>query len=223
MSETRQLATTQAYVDAFQAERSADWSGKRRREFDAHVQEVVDQADPATYVRVGERIDPFVLDEVDGGKVVLDDLLEHGPVVVLFFRYATCGPCIAALRGYQATLAGPLRQRGVPLVAVSPQVRDLLREIKDDNGLEFLVASDPGAELVGVLGIGYGHDEQAREAIRAQGADVGELLGTGDWTFPHPTAIVVARDRVVRFVDVHPNWMERTPEVTILEEVDKLV
>jgi hypothetical protein len=45
-------------------------------------------ADRSAFVRPGEVIEPFSLPEVHGGTVELDRLLDGGPAVLLFFRFA---------------------------------------------------------------------------------------------------------------------------------------
>jgi peroxiredoxin len=220
---TAGLSTTQAYLDELQAQRDAAWTRAEIVQQAAAREAVEDAAVRSRFVKVGDRLEPFALAEVDGGQVVLDALLEAGPVVLLTFRFEGCPSCNAALRGYQATLAGPLTELGATLVAISAQVVDRLGAIKRRHGLRFLIASDPHAELITSLGLGFAPDAAGRREALAKGQDLGETLGTGDWTLAYPSAIVVDRERVVRFVDVHPDWMVRTPETAILDAVRSLV
>jgi peroxiredoxin len=101
-------------------------------------------------------------------------------------------------------------------------VVDRLGSIKHRHGLDFLVASDPGAQLIDAFGIGFAPGEEERERSRSEGHDLAETLGAASWTLPYPTAVVIATDGVATFVDVHPNWMVRTVASTILDEVRKL-
>ncbi|HEX5657299.1 MAG TPA: hypothetical protein VFX59_08890 [Polyangiales bacterium] len=39
---------------------------------------------------------------------------------------------------------------------------------------------------------------------------IGDVTGTGTWELPQPTAVVIDRNQVARFVDVHPDWLLRT-------------
>jgi peroxiredoxin len=219
---TSRAATVQDYLDDLQAERNATWGEDRLAAHAALRQSLEDDADRSRFLKAGDHVTPFVLDEADGGRVILSDLLAEGPVVLLFFRFEGCPACNAALRGYQETLSGPLRDLGARLVAISPQAVGRLGAIKLRQGLEFLVASDPGAQLIDTFGIGFAPDEEARERSRTEGHDLAETLGTGSWTLPYPTAVVIATDSVATFVDVHPNWMVRTVASTILDEVRKL-
>jgi peroxiredoxin len=219
---TSRVATVQDYLDDLQTERNSTWDNDRLVAHAGLRQSLEDNADRSRFLKAGDQVTPFVLDEADGGQVVLSELLAEGPVVLLFFRFEGCPACNAALRGYQETLSGPLRQLGARLVAISPQVVDRLGAIKHRHGLEFLVASDPGAQLIDAFGIGFAPDEKARERSRTEGHDLAETLGTGSWTLPYPTSVVIGTDGVATFVDVHPNWMVRTSASTILDQVRKL-
>src|ERR1700721_954933 len=98
-------------------------------------------ADRAAFVRAGDVVEPFSLPEVHGGTIELDRLLDGGPAVLLFFRYAGCPACNIALRHYQAELFPPLADLGAALVAISPQIPGRLTAIKDRFGFGFPVAS----------------------------------------------------------------------------------
>jgi peroxiredoxin len=220
---TSSSLTVQDRLDQLQAERNAEWPEDRLKAHHQLRQSLEDNADRAAFVKVGDRVGPFVLSEVDGGEVVLTELLTRGPVVLIFFRFEGCPACNAALRGYQETLASPLRELGATLVAISPQVVERLGAIKVRHQFDFLVASDPEDSLITAFGIGFAPDEADQERSRREGTDLGTLLGAGNWTFPYPTAVVIGQDGVVRFADVHPNWMVRTQASTIIHVVRDLV
>jgi peroxiredoxin len=182
-----------------------------------------DTADRSKFVRAGDVLEPFTLPEVLGGTVELEQLVAGGPAVLLFFRYADCPACNIALRHYQYELYPALADLGVPLVAISAQVPGKLSAIKSRFGLGFPVASDPGYALTRRLGITFTASEAAQAHSRARGGDMGAMLGTGLWELAMPTIVVVGPDRVVRFADVHPDWLVRTEADTVLRVVRDLV
>jgi peroxiredoxin len=107
-------------------------------------------------------------------------------------------------------------------VALSPQVPSKLVAIKRRHSLEFAVASDLGNTLGRQLGILYTFDEASQKLALAGGRPtIGEVTGTGTWELPMPTVVVVDRNRVVRFADVHPDWLLRTEAEPILAAVSE--
>ena len=179
-------------------------------------------ADRSAFVRAGDVVEPFSLPEVHGGSVELDRLLDSGPAVLLFFRYAGCPACNIALRHYQAELFPPLADLGAALVAISPQIPARLTAIKDRFGFGFPVASDPGNGLARRFGITFAASPAAQAHARAKGGDLGAELGTGTWELPMPAVVVVGQDRVVAFADVAPDWLVRTEAEPVIHAVRQL-
>jgi peroxiredoxin len=182
-----------------------------------------DTADRAAFVKAGDVVEPFALPEVHGATIELDRLLAAGPVVLLFFRYEGCPACNIALRYYQTELYPALIELGVTLVALSPQVPHRLVTIKNRFGFGFPVVSDTGNGLARRFGITFTSSPAAQAQARSHGSDLGEVLGTGRWELPMPTIVVIGQDRVVRFADVHPDWLVRTEAETVIEAVRPLV
>jgi len=183
--------------------------------------ELVEAARTARFVRAGDRVEPFTVQEVGGATLSLDDLLAHGPAVLVFFRFAGCPACNIALPHYEQALAPGLRALGASFTAISPQVPERLREIKARHSLSFHVASD-GNALGRRLGILYTANEASRAAAEARGVNLGEVVGTFTWELPQPAAIVIGQDRVVHFADVSPDWLVRTEAEPVLQAVREI-
>lgn len=207
----------------------SDLHAERVRTWDPAVLQVsidqrrtlVEESDYASFVKAGDRLEPFTVTEVDLGPLDIDALLGKGPVVLVFFRFATCPACNIALPYYNRHLAPKLAALGATLVAVSPQDPLRLKDIKDRQQLDFLVASD-GNALGRRLGVLYTFDEGSKAAALARGAFIGDVTGTGTWELPMPTVVVIDENRVVRFADVSPDWMVRTEAEPIIEAVQAL-
>jgi len=185
--------------------------------------QLVDNADPARWIKAGDVVEPFGVQEVDGETLTLSGLLDKGPLVLIFFRFEGCPACNLALPYYQRNLLPGLRELGATLVALSPQVPDRLVEIKRRHDLGFFVATDRDNALGRRFGILYEPDDAAKAAAKASGKPtIGEITGTGTFELPQPTVVVIGTDRRVHFADVHPDWLKRTEADTILEAVASL-
>jgi peroxiredoxin len=201
------------------AERVATW---RPEDLAVNVEQrkrLVDTENKDEYVKVGDVIPSFSVPGIDGNLIEFDELTTRGPVVLIFFRFAGCPACNIALPYYQRTLWPALRELGATLLALSPQVPDRLLAIKQKQGLEFLVGSDLNNELGRRFGILYSYDEPSKQAALARNSFIGEVTGTGTWELPKPAVLVVGADRVVRFVEVSPDWLVRTEAGPIIEAV----
>ena len=162
------------------------------------------------FAEVGDKIEDFTLPGADGVAVSLGDLVADGPAVLVFYRGQWCPYCNLTLRTYQQELLPELRSLGATLAAISPQKADgPLPE------LAFPVLSDVGSTVARGLGLSYPVSAPVREAMETLGTDLEQVNGT--WELVHPAVVVVDRDRVLRFVDVHPDFVTRTEPADILK------
>lgn len=179
-------------------------AGRRRAEEMAVRRQFEKDAVWSRMVTPGARVPDLPLIEVDLGPIHLRRLLDTGPLVLVFFRYAGSAACEETLVAYERTLAPACTDLGVHLVAVSPQRAELLAPAKHRNDLSYLVAADPRHALIDAFGLGY----QAPEASPA--------LGTRRSVLPYPTVVVADRTGTVRFAEVHPFTAARTPAAPII-------
>ncbi|WP_404713740.1 peroxiredoxin-like family protein [Sphingomonas sp. MMS24-J13] len=217
-------ATTESLTAQFEqlhAERVRSWEPAKLAKNVDQRRRLVDAFDPAAIVQIGDAVDPFVLTDSDGGTLTLDSLTAHGPVALIFFRFAGCPACNLALPYYDRQLRPALEAAGVTLVAVSPHLPEKgLGDIRARHGLGFRVASDRGNALGRRFRITFSRGEVP--AGQPTPGWIGELTGTGTAELPEPTVVIIDRDHVVRFVDVSPDWLIRTEAPEIIDAVAKL-
>ncbi|MFT4045279.1 MAG: peroxiredoxin-like family protein [Solimonas sp.] len=203
-------------LDALHAERVQTMEAEAFRIYVEQRHELTTQSDRSGFVKVGDRVPRFVLPEVDGGTVDIEVLLENGSIVLVFFRFAGCPVCNLTLPYYQRQLLPALRELGIALIAVSPQIPAALVEIKRRHALQFPVVSDVGNAVGRQLGILFTANAATQQQALAKGTDYRQITGTDTWELPMPTTLIVDRQGIVRFVDVQPDWMVRTEASDII-------
>lgn len=211
--------TLHAKLAALHAERVETWSPEDLAANIGQRQRLVARFRPGQTLQPGETVTPFSLTDTAGGLLHLANLVLRGPAVFVFFRFAGCPACNIAIPHYRDTLAPELASLGVPLVAVSPQVPERLREIRTRHALPFAVASDVDNVVARRLGILFSYDEKAREASRRKGQFIGDVTGTATWELPMPAAIVIDQHCRLRFIEASPDWLVRTESGVILQAV----
>ena len=176
---------------------------------------------PAGAVALGDVVPDADLLAPDGSATTLATALgSAGRAVVVFYRGAWCPYCNLTLREYQASLLPALAERGVALVAISPQTPDGSRATSESNDLGFPVLSDPGAALIEHLGLRTEPSKAAREAHTGLGFDVADSGSDGTAALPFPTVLVLDDQRRVTFADVHVDYTTRTEVEAILAALD---
>ncbi len=218
-SDTPTLTTLLA---GLHAERVATWDKAALQVNINQRARLVAEGPTRRFVRAGDTIFPFTLEEVDGETLTRDGLLARGPLVLVFFRFATCPACNIAVPYYNRHLAPALGALGATLVAVSPQIPERLGDIKRRHQLDFLVATDRDNTLGRRLGILYSFDDASRCAAEAKGRPIGDVTGTGSWELPMPAVIVLGQDGMVRFAEVSPDWLVRAEAEPVIAAVRTL-
>jgi peroxiredoxin len=188
--------------------------------FHEEQQKLVAAGLTANVVPVGTRLPKADLLDAHGNPTTLADTLGGRPSVLVFYRGAWCPYCNLALRTYQEQLVPALTEQGIGFVAINPQKPDGSLSMAETNALTFPVLSDAGNEVARALGILSAEREApAREAALALGVDVAATNGDGTDRVPMPTTIVVDAEGMITWIDVHPDYTERTETDAILSAV----
>jgi peroxiredoxin len=145
-----------------------------------------------------------------------------GTAVLVFYRGAWCPYCNIALSAYQEQMLPQLTERGIRLVAISPQKPDGSLTIQQKNGLAFAVVSDPGNVIAGRLGILTRPSDEARAAQLQLGLDLNSVNADGSLTLPMPATVIIDASRTIRWIDVHPDYSTRTEPRQVIDALDHL-
>jgi peroxiredoxin len=174
-------------------------------------------AQPGTPLPDGDLLD------VNGQPTTLTAALDGRPAVIVFYRGGWCPYCNIALRAYQAQLVPALADRGISLVAISPQTPDGSLSTKEAKELTFTVLSDPGNQLARQLGILTAPSDFARAAQLEIGLDLTQVNADGTTGLPMPTVLIADADGVIRWIDVHPDYTTRTEPGQVLQAISQTI
>jgi peroxiredoxin len=196
------IVTTALHRTGLPAQRSVD-EDVLRRQFDR-------DSIWHRMVKPGDQLPSMPLLEADLGVIHLDRLRMTGPIVLVFFRYASSAPCNTALAAYQEHLVPALAATDAHLVAVSPQIPPRLAEIKRRHDLSFFVAADVRHTLIDAFNLGFSEP----------GADV--VLGARRSVLPFPAVVIADRAGTVRFADVRADGAPHPEPSRIVEALKSL-
>ncbi len=170
----------------------------------------------------GDAMPDAQLLDVHGAATTLAKAVGGRSAVVVLYRGAWCPYCNLALRAYQEDLVPQLAQRGIALVAISPQKPDGSLSMREKNELSFTVLSDPGNQVAAGLGVLTAPTDAARAAQRVLGLELSEANADGTHALPMPTVAIVDSAGIIRWIDVHPNYATRTEVADIVDALSVL-
>lgn len=179
---------------------------------------------PADAAKPGVVISDAALLDAHGTATSLHTVTAGRPAVLVFYRGAWCPYCNLALKTYREQLHPALVQRGLDLVAVSPQKPDGSLTMQEKNDLPFAVVSDPGNTLAGELGILMpARSDDVRSAQEKLGLQLEQVNADGTETLPLPTVVLLDAESRIAWIDVHPDYTTRTEVLDILAAVDSML
>jgi peroxiredoxin len=175
---------------------------------------------PEEVAKVGSVLPDAELIDVDGTTKRLSEVVRGTTAVLVLYRGAWCPYCNIALRTYGSELAPALRERGITLIAVSPQHPDGSLSMKEKNELTYEVLSDPGLVLGRAVGVLTEPSAEGLEAQRELDLDLTEVNADGTAALPMPTVVIVGPDLSIDWIDVHPDYTTRTEPEEIIAALE---
>ncbi len=210
------------------AERVAAMSAARRDQppnelmdiFVREQSELAARSVPDANVPVGSVLPDVDLVDAHGATTTLYAATRARPAVVVFYRGAWCPYCNITLSHYQARLHTTLVERGIELIAISPQTPDGSLSMQEKNELAFTVLSDPGNMLARRLGILTAPSPEVRAAQLQLGLDLVSVNADSSTALPMPTTIILDGGHVLQWIDVHPDYTTRSEAEDIVAALD---
>ena len=178
---------------------------------------------PSGVAQPGTRLPDGKLLDVSGQPTSLAETLGGKPAVIVFYSGGWCPYCNIALRTYQAQLVPALDERGISLIAVSPQTPDGSLSTRQAKELTFTVLSDPGNQIARQLGILTAPSDGAQAANLQLGLDLTQVNADGTTGLPMPTVIITDAAGVIRWIDAHRDYTTRTEPGQILQAITQTI
>ncbi len=177
---------------------------------------------PDGVLPVGSTLPDVELIGPDGVPTTLGEAAGGRPAVVVFYRGAWCPYCNITLSNYQTSLLPGLSERAVRLIAVSPQGPDGSLTMQQKHDLAFAVLSDPGNVLARLMGIVTAPSQEVRVAQLRLGLDLTQINADATTALPWPTTAILDAGRILRWIDVHPEYSTRSEADDIITALDAL-
>jgi peroxiredoxin len=192
-----------------------------RTAFATSLAELTAAGVPDGAAQPGSDVSDVVLVDAHGVPTSLHAVTGDRPAVLVFYRGAWCPYCNIALKSYREQLHPALVERGIGLVAVSPQKPDGSLNAQEKHNLPFPVLSDPGNALAGELGILMpARSDDVRAAQEKLGLRLEDVNADATDTLPLPTVVLLDAEHRIAWIDVHPDYTTRSEPTDILAAAD---
>jgi peroxiredoxin len=175
----------------------------------------------AASLKAHDRIPDFELPNTEGQIVSSRELLEHGPIVVSYFRGDWCPYCVLELRALEDALP-QIEQLGATLVAITPDTGAALAAAKHKNKLSYQVLSDADNGVALEFGLVFRLPEAIQKPFLDMGIDLPSRHGNDAWFLPIPATYVVDRAGIIRHAELDPDYTRRMEPRAIIELLQEI-
>ena len=195
-------------------------------EFMKRVDEIISKAKAFQQgndaIKIGQKAPNFKLPNPDGKFISLESVLEHGPVVLTFYRGDWCPYCNLQLRALQARL-DDIHAFGATLMAISPQVPDGSMTKTEISKMEFIVLSDQDAKVASEYGLAWKVPEFLMEHMRVdRSLDLETINHSKGGILPIPATFVLNTDGLVTWNYVNVDYRTRSEPDEIIEALKNI-
>ena len=170
----------------------------------------------ASAPKAGDPLPPFYLPDEAGRVVGLGQLLDKGPVAVIFHRGHWC-PYRRINTRALAQAQPQVRAAGGQVVAIMPDRQQFAAALKSESQGEFPILTDLDNGYAMSLNLVFWVGRELEQLMADAGLNVPAYQGNSSWMIPVPATFVVGRDGLIKRRFVDPDYRKRMTIESMLE------
>jgi peroxiredoxin len=164
---------------------------------------------------VGAQAPDFTLPDFSGKMVCSSDLLSLGPLIISFFRGRWCPYCVTELEAWR-DLYPELRERGVIMVAISPQTVRQSDFTAGQHSIPFPILHDSRCDVAEQFGLVYSVPPFHQNYYRSILVNVPFVNGDESWHLPLPATYAVSQSGTILFAEAYADFRVRPEPIEVL-------
>ncbi|WP_164931401.1 peroxiredoxin-like family protein [Longirhabdus pacifica] len=181
------------------------------------------ESDIAKGLKVGEKAPDFTLKNATGKEVSLSDTLQKGPLVLIFYRGEWCPYCNLELKAYQ-DLSSSFKEKGVQVVAITPEKPDHSLTMQQKHDLSFEVLSDETQSVIKSYNLSFELPEDLFQVYTKFGLDLEKHNADGlARQLPVPATYIIDQEGIIQYVEADPDYKERMEPKLALEKAETFI
>jgi peroxiredoxin len=187
----------------------------KKRVYAEGIQSVLDDKIAENALQVGDNAPNFSLTNALGEKVMLNDELKNGPVILMWYRGGWCPYCNLTLRAMQDMLP-QYQAGGAQLFALTPEAPDKSISTTEKNELEFQVLSDYDNKVAREYGVIFKLTDEVKEYYE-KGFGLSEYNGNDKGELPLAATYVIGTNGKITYAFLDADYRNRAEPMAILE------
>ncbi|WP_435139187.1 peroxiredoxin-like family protein [Formosa sp. A9] len=156
---------------------------------------------------VGDTAPNFTLKNALGKDVTLQDYLQQGPVVLVWYRGGWCPYCNINLHYLQEELPN-FKAEGANLLALTPELPDQSLKTSEKNELDFEVLSDVGNNVARTYGVVYKLTDDVAQKYNEK-FDLNAHNGDASNELPLAATYIINTDGTIAYAFIDADYRNR--------------
>ena len=169
---------------------------------------------------VGDYAPEFNLPNAIGEDISLYDVLEGGPVVLVWYRGGWCPYCNLQLQQIQASLT-EIEDAGGQVIAISPELPDMSMSTKEKHNLQFEVLSDVNNRVAGLYNLAYTVPDYVVDHYDLS-FTLNKHNGNDNTRLPLAVTYIINRDGVIEYAFLDADYKNRASPEEIITELKQI-
>lgn len=185
---------------------------------DRSMEEILQSNVAEGALKAGDTAPTFELPDGDGMLWRSEDLLHHGPLVIVFYRGRWCAYCNTQLLALQE-IHSQIAALGASLIAISPQTQKHSYLTRDMHKLGFPILSDAGNGVAKQFGLVYRVPGALQKLYESIMTKLPGYNGDQSWELPLAATYIVEPSGEIGYARVDADWRVRPEPEEILERL----
>ena len=158
---------------------------------------------------VGTKAPDVALNLADGSKQNLADLYKNQTIVLFFYRAYWCTVCNKHLSAF-AKEAGKLEEKGVKLIAVTPETYENITKTREQTGMKFTVVSDADDSILKAFKVDFKVTDTYQQMIQDRlHASIAKTNANGEAVLPVPATYIIDKTGTIVYRQFDPDYHNR--------------
>lgn len=161
-------------------------------------------------IQIGSKAPLFTATNLNDEKIALQDLLQKGPVVIIFYRGQWCPICNRHLQSLQDSLQ-LIYNKGAQVIAISPEKSEFLKKTAEKTNAKFELLYDEGYKIAKAYDVLFKPEFMSRTIYNTfLGANLKNAHSDDSQQLPVPATYIVGQDGKVIWRHFDPDYKKRS-------------
>lgn len=169
-------------------------------------------------LKVGDQAPAFTGRDQNGKTLELKELVNQGPVVLVFYRGEWCPYCNKQLSALTDSIPF-LTARGARVIAVSPENAANVSKTVKKTQAAYSIISDENTQIMTAYKVAFTLDEATTAKYKGYGIDLSERNGTNGNNLPVPSVYIIDRNGKIIYRHVDADYTKRASVKDILNHL----